>query len=251
MEEELRRLGLTNNEIGVYIALLGLGSAGVGEIIKSSKLHRAAVYDTLDRLAAKGLASYVISANRKKFQANRPGNLMGILDAKEAEIKEEKKNLLSVISSMEGMRKLSSEPQETTLFKGSKGITSIFNDMLSCGKEVFAIGAYSKESQSLVNYINYMMPSFHKKRVSLGIPFKFIFPEQSRKRAYELKKMKLAEVRILPAHFASITSMETYGDKVAIIIWIKEPVGLIIRSKEFADNQREYFKVLWNIAKPA
>ena len=78
----LEKAGLTNNEIKVYLALLSLGSVSAGEIIKKSELHRAAVYDTLERLMDKGLVSYVIKANRKYFEAAMAKNLVEIIEKK-------------------------------------------------------------------------------------------------------------------------------------------------------------------------
>jgi len=39
-----------------------------------------------------------------------------------------------------------------------------------------------------------------------------------------------------------------YGDKVAIIIWGRPMYGIIIKSRQLADANRKYFKMLWNIA---
>ena len=59
----LEEVGLTGNEIKVYLALLELGSVTAGDILKKIELHRGAVYDTLDKLIDKGLVSYFIKNN--------------------------------------------------------------------------------------------------------------------------------------------------------------------------------------------
>ncbi|RLE45719.1 MAG: TrmB family transcriptional regulator, partial [Candidatus Methanomethylicota archaeon] len=40
MEQVLREMGLSKNEIKVYLTLLKLGSANVGDITKKSGVHR-------------------------------------------------------------------------------------------------------------------------------------------------------------------------------------------------------------------
>ena len=39
-----------------------------------------------------------------------------------------------------------------------------------------------------------------------------------------------------------------YGDKVAFISVVNEPVGIIIQNKLIADTQKQVFEVLWNAA---
>ena len=46
----LEEIGLTQNESKVYLSLIELGSSSVTQIIQKSGLHRAVVYDLLERL---------------------------------------------------------------------------------------------------------------------------------------------------------------------------------------------------------
>src|SRR3989338_8148629 len=102
--EILEKLGLTGNEVKVYLALLRLGSVTAGEIIKSTNLHRAGTYDTLERLMEKGLVSYVIRANRKYFEAASPKNFLGVLERKEEELRKERSELLKIVPDLEKKR---------------------------------------------------------------------------------------------------------------------------------------------------
>jgi len=49
----LSELGLSKNEIEVYLTLLELGTSTAVHIAKAAKLHRPNVYDALDRLSKK------------------------------------------------------------------------------------------------------------------------------------------------------------------------------------------------------
>ena len=55
----LKQIGLTENEIQVYLTLLKIGSSGVSTIAEHSGLYRPYVYDTLERLQEKGLVSFI------------------------------------------------------------------------------------------------------------------------------------------------------------------------------------------------
>lgn len=98
--------------------------------------------------------------------------------------------------------------------------------------------------------MEYSLPSFHTKRVRQKQTMRFIFPEKSILRAKQLKEYEFTPVRILSSPFASATSIQIYGDKVATIMWSSDPIGIVVRSKEIAQSYRDYFSVLWEMAKP-
>ena len=247
-ENILEKAGLTGNEIKVYIALLELGSVSAGDVLKRTNLHRGGVYDTLDKLIEKGLVSYVIRANRKYFEAASPKNLLYVIEKREDKIKKDKEQILEIIPQLESKRKLGKEPQEVTLFKGNKGIKSIFQDWLEENKEILVVGAHP-EAESLKHHMKYTLPGFHNARVKQKQVMKFIFPEKSIERARQLSKYRYTPVKILPASFFSITSIQIYGDKTAIILWSQDPIGIVIRSKEIAQSYTDYFNLLWSMGR--
>jgi len=76
---DLLKLGLTEGEAKVYIALSGLGSSTVGAIVKKSGVAYSNIYDILNRLIEKGIVSYIIKSKTKYFQAASPSNLIDYL----------------------------------------------------------------------------------------------------------------------------------------------------------------------------
>jgi sugar-specific transcriptional regulator TrmB len=247
--ETLKKIGLAGNEIKIYLALLKLGSVTAGEIIKKTGLHRAGVYDTLEKLMDKGLVSYVIRANRKYFEAASPDNLIEVIEKKEEELQKDKNKIKKIIPELDAMRLLAKEPQEVTLFKGNKGIQSALEHIL-CAKKIYALGGYSEEAEGIQFCLKYILPRFHKQRIEKKIKIDFIFPKRSMKRGLELKKMPFTEVRTLDEEFASLTGIQIYEEFVSIILWSKNPIAIRIRSKEIADSYKQYFDYLWKQAKP-
>jgi len=53
----LEKIGLTKNQIAVYIALLELGSSTTGPITKSSRLHSSRVYESKQKSCQKEISS--------------------------------------------------------------------------------------------------------------------------------------------------------------------------------------------------
>ena len=71
----LERIGLSPNEIKVYLTLNKLGSAKAGKIAKIAEIDRSSCYHSLKSLIEKAIVSYVMIGNIKWFQANDPDSL--------------------------------------------------------------------------------------------------------------------------------------------------------------------------------
>ena len=57
-EKLLEHIGLTKNEVKVYLALLDTGLTTTSAIIKETCINTSKVYESLERLLKKGLVSY-------------------------------------------------------------------------------------------------------------------------------------------------------------------------------------------------
>lgn len=232
--DALKNVGLTNTEAKIYLVLLELGPSLAGMVARRSGIHRRTVYDILDRLVEKGLVGYMKKNNRNYYETTQPVRLMELVKEKEDEITQ-------VLPELELMHIQSKEKQETNFYKGVEGIRTIFEDQIKEGKELLIFG----ESNLAKDRLKYYIPKYNKKRQEKKIKVKILFDESQRGKIGE---MPLAEIRYLRAHI-SLSSTNVYGDKVAIILWSDNPLGILIKQKEIADSYRNYFKMLWDVAK--
>jgi len=86
IQQVLEKIGLTTNEVKVYLALIDLGTTLAGSIARKAKLHRRQTYDALHRLTGKGLASYTIKTGKKHFKPVDPVRIIEIVKDREREI---------------------------------------------------------------------------------------------------------------------------------------------------------------------
>ena len=70
MLQELKKLGLPENEAKVYIELLKRGPISVNNLSKKISFDRTLVYQILNNLVEKGLANYIIKENKKYFSGS-------------------------------------------------------------------------------------------------------------------------------------------------------------------------------------
>jgi sugar-specific transcriptional regulator TrmB len=240
----LEEAGLAGNEAKVYLALLELGSALAGEITKKSGVNRTNVYDALDKLTEKGLATYVIQSNRKYFEAVEPEKIIKYLEEKEKEIQRKKALINSNLPEFKLKRKLGKEPQESTIYKGKKGLKSIAEDILKTKKELFVFGAEGKFVEIFTHYAQ----QWHMKRGKLNIPVKIIYNEKIRNKKSK-SKFPILKMRFNSNVYETPATTWVYGDKVAIIVWSDQPIATLIRSKDVSNSYKQFFNILWKDSK--
>jgi len=224
-----QELGLSITEAKVYLALLELGSGLAGEITKKSEINRTNVYDAIERLIEKGLASYVISANRKIFKPTPPEILREILRKKQ-------EDLDSVMQELKSKYNESKSEEEATIFKGKKGIKSIFEDVLKEKENLFVYGAESRFADMFPAYQKY----WNKERAKLKIKVKMIYNEKVKKRKIK-EHLKLLEMKFLSEHYEFPSTIMIYGNKVVTIVWSELPFGFMIESNEVAKSNMNFF----------
>ena len=78
----LEKIGLTRNESLVYLTLLRLGVSRTGEILKKSQLNSGKIYEILESLKVKGLASESVINNVKHFAAAPPKQILEYVESK-------------------------------------------------------------------------------------------------------------------------------------------------------------------------
>ena len=229
--EELKQAGLTENESKVYIALIDLGPSLAGQISRKTGMHRRTVYDTTEMLIKKGLVGYMLKNNRRLFQASNPQRILEII--------REKQNLLAPLISQLSEKFVSTkEKEETNFYKGKEGLKTVFEDQLSA-KEILILGASPKAYEVLQFYFKW----YDKARKEKKIKARIISTSKS------IKRIPLAEIKYLPEKYSNPVSVNIYGDKVAIILWANVPLAIVIKNKEISEGYKNYFELLWNIAK--
>jgi len=229
--ESLKQAGLTENESKVYLALIDLGPSLAGQISRKTGLHRRTIYDITEMLIKKGLIGYILQNNKKLFQASNPNRILEII--------QEKQNFLTpLIEELSEKYKKTKQKEQTNFYKGKEGLKTIFEDQLEA-KEILILGASPKAYEILQFYFHW----YDKKRKSKKIKTKIIATDK------KIKKIPLAEIKYLPQKYSNPVALNIYNDKTAIILWATEPIAILIKNKEIAEAYKQYFELMWKIAK--
>src|SRR3989344_3083983 len=100
----LESIGLTRNESKVYLALLKEGTSKTGEILKRSGLNSGKIYEILESLKKKGLASESKINNTKQYTAAAPSQILDYLDMRRKDLEEDESVIRKEIPALEKIR---------------------------------------------------------------------------------------------------------------------------------------------------
>lgn len=233
VSKTLSKIGLSQNEIKVYLTLNDNGSMKAGRIAKIAHLDRSSAYNAIQMLLDKGFLSYVMIGKVKWFQAVGPKRILDYL-------KEQEDDINSILPELQERHKRKKIEGQVRLFKGIKGVKTVFLDIIRTGKDNYVFGSEGQFSERMPDFAY----QFDRMKKEKSIKTQLIL----RKGRKEIDS-KTSEHRYLPNISESPAVTNVYGDKVAIIIWTDEPEGIIIENAAAAKAYKSYFDIMWKHAK--
>ncbi|MFA5796614.1 MAG: helix-turn-helix domain-containing protein [Candidatus Woesearchaeota archaeon] len=248
VESVLENIGLTKNEIKIYLVLIELGTTTTGAIIKNTGIHTSKVYDGLERLSTKGLVTHIVQSNIKHFNAVPPERILHLLEEKRKDIDSQEQEIISIIPVLKARALIAENLTRAEIFQGWRGLDTVYSMLrgtLKKGEYNYIIGASKGEDPERVK----LFFNKHLKQMSeIKIKQKIIFNEDARGNIEEhYKHPELFEARYLK----NVTPAEIniWKDNVMIIILRKIPTAILIKDDKVAYSFKQYFETIWRTAK--
>ncbi len=244
----LEKIGFSEKEAKVYIALLSADSATANETAKKADINRTTCYDLLEVLIKKGVVSKFKKKSRTFYRVSDPRQLIAYLDREKNDfekiVEKNKESVKEILPELISLQYPSSTRPKVQFYEGDKGMREAYEDTLTSKGEILAYANVETGHKALPNFF----PDYYQRRASKKIPIKGIFPdnEVSRERS-KFDQAELRQSKLLPKKELTFTpEMNIYNDKIMIASW-KEKIAIIIESKEFADQQRVVYELLWSL----
>src|SRR3989344_6469983 len=117
--DALRKIGLTENEIKIYLNLLKTGLSTAYDIGKKTGIYRVHVYDKLEQLMDKGLVTHVYRGAKKYFQATHPSKIKHYLEDQKRVLEVQDQAVHSILPELEAMTRIPKEDTFVEVFKGN------------------------------------------------------------------------------------------------------------------------------------
>lgn len=234
METEiLRKIGLSEQEIKIYLGLLELNVSTATKIAVKTGIDRATTYRFLESLIDRGLVSYVIENNIKYFSAAHPQKILKDLKEKEEEYRELLPQLIE-------LGKTAGEETKVEIYRGKEGLKTVLKDVLKEKKPYTFIGESEKFYVEFPFYSNQWLRQVEKNKIRGRVILK---------KGIKIELAKTEECKHISKEFISEISTCTYGTKTALFIWSKPLFAIIIDNKDVAESNLALFNFLWKTAK--
>ncbi|MDO8626469.1 MAG: helix-turn-helix domain-containing protein [Candidatus Magasanikbacteria bacterium] len=235
-----KKLGFSDKDAMVYMALLALGPSSVRNLAKKVELNRGTVYEILKSLKEQKLVTYYEKEAKQFFVAEDPIKLEELLARQEGELNDVKSKLKGVVSELKAVYdKGGARPVARYYEKGE--IKKILEHVLDIC-EVTEETQYRVYSDSnITEYLYEGFQSFSDARVAKGIAVKAIASGSGgalrgldERKFFTVKSQKPTYILIYPGHTAYI-SLDSAN----------ELVGVVIENDGIFEMQKSIFDELW------
>ncbi len=237
LQTKLENIGLSNNEISVYLALLELGETTILQIASKSGVKRTTVYITINSLKKKGLVHELKKRKKAFFYAEDPRIL-------QERIKEKKNAIDEAIPQLLAMANFIDKKPKITFYEGAEGIKDIYRDTLNYSdKKMFSWlsdNAFKILGQEFTEY-------YIKERSKKTQPAHVIAPNNETMRKFQKKDTEsLRETRLTSSEKAIFeVEINLYGNNKIGIMSFEEKIGVIIESPKIFTTLKSIFEIMW------
>ena len=236
----LEEFGFTASEESVYLALVGMGEVAASDVIKRTRLHRATVYDVLERLIGKGFVNFVVRGKVKIYSASDSSKFLDVALEEKQAVERKEKEALGIMRRLKKLEKRSGRKSVARVFVGVEGQKIVMNDIVEVGENFVVFASEGRFVEDLKNYTE----QWARKREEKNIKARIVMSGDS-----EVPVWKLNRVRFIGKEYCSPASTFVYGDKVAMFMNDEAVTVVVVESGDLERSYRSYFNILWRVGK--
>ncbi len=239
MLDHLLKLGLSEKESAVYLALLEFGTQPASIIAKRTKMPRPTVLFLFNELLKKGYIQKSHRGRTQYFYAD-PKDLKL---AKQKQLEEEGKELSAVIPLLEEYKNPFTSPPKTHFYEGIEGCRRAYSALLESETEILEFATH----EDLVKMGEEFMDSFIAERVRRKIFIQVLSVDLPLEKLY-LKKDK-KEYRKCVLHSQKngrfYSSIDIYENKVLLLNLHTDPYAILLENTELAETFKTIHRLLF------
>jgi sugar-specific transcriptional regulator TrmB len=250
IERMLQKLGLSRNEVKVYIHLARTGEQKASEISEAVSIHRTETYRILRGLEKRGL---VLSVFEKplKFIATPFEKAMDVLvGAEKLKLERLERRTRKLVDIWLSLPKLERDPKRKEVFQileGKEPINMKANELLDKTEKEIYVHA-SENDLAWLYHSGFMekLEEYSEKKLDVRL-----LTNRSRKSCFFLEKMNLNNLEHCFSDLEGIPSFIVSG-REQILLWVKnggenrEVAALWTNYEAFHKTLQTFFLELWN-----
>ena len=241
----LKNIGLSENEIKIYLTLLRTGTLTAYELSQKTGIYRVHVYDKLEQLMNKGLVTYVYHGAKKYFNATSPEKIKHYLEEKKKKLEAHEEEIERLLPQLKALTILPHEDTHVEVFKGKEGIKYFLKDIITTKKEVICTGINDAQyHEALPVFIQQYFRDLKKNKIRERI----ITVKKRGVFMFDKAMAATTTYRFLEEKQFNPTNTFVYGNKVVIISWGTPVTAIMIQNSGLAQTYKNHFEHLWRIA---
>lgn len=247
MKDTLIKIGLSPEEVELYLSLLEKGAQSAAQLASSTSVKRTYVYRVASSLANKGLVTEAKHGRATVFEPNSPDHLLSLAEAKKIEAEQARANIEGVLDALKLKYSLVESKPIVRLYEGYSGLKKVFMDTLSEKKDISALLQVTDVEPKFKDWLK---STYSLTRAKENIHARVILASGDMSQEYiSRNKQSNREVKLIPVKDYPLSlEVDIYGNKVAFIDYkdVDKPVGLIIEHKDIAKTLQAWFELAWS-----
>lgn len=242
--DSLKELGLTENEISLYLLSLSLGPATITAIAEYMAIPRPNVYKVIDGLEKIGLAKF---SERKRyvrtFVVESPRVVRDLLKKKKESLFLFDQKIVTSLPDLLTLYRQGELPTSIRILQGKEQFLQLFFQII---EEEKCESQFCGSAQDFIGFISWQEErEWIRKRMQLGIKIRaLLLPSQDADILQSNDAKELRETRIMDCASPFATSFQLFANKM--IFWQpKAPLAVLIEDEYITQMFRSIFEKLW------
>ncbi|MBI4272580.1 hypothetical protein HY621_01890 [Candidatus Uhrbacteria bacterium] len=246
--DSLKELGLTENEIALYLVSLSLGPATITTLAKHMAIPRPNVYKVIGGLEKNGLAYF---SERKKytrtFMVESPRVVRDLLKKNKEELARCDQKIVSSLPDLLTLYKQGELPTSIRILQGKEQFLQLFFQIIEeekCESQFFG------SAHDFIGFISWQEErEWIRQRMQKDIKLRaLLLPSEDAQILQATDAKELRETRTLDCVQPFSTSFQLFANK--IILWQpKAPLAVLIEDEYITQMFRSMFEKMWDASK--
>ncbi len=240
MRDKLQKLGFTEKEAAVYLALLEFGTQPASVIARKTGLQRPTVLFLFDALLKKG---YIRKSQRGRVQYFFV-DLKDFEEIKARQLAEDRKTFAETIPLLAEFKNPFTSQPKVTFFEGIDGCRKAYSTILESKSEVLEFAAHNDLTKMGEDF----MANFVKERVRRKVFMKAICHESKTHKDFKkLDKKQARKLHLFSPDLGGLySSIDIFEDKILLLNLYQDAFAILIQNKEVAETLKTIHGMVWD-----
>lgn len=252
---ELMKIGLSQKEADLYLALLEMGMADAPTLSSRSQVNRTTTYVILDALCKKGVASVFERNGKQCYVAESPNTLKGLIEDRQQQVHDMSLHYQKILPSLLGLFNLQERKPVVRYYEGEDAVQNLRKHIMTMKDgHLYGLVPLSLSQQSSEKNMKRMKQTRLKLKEQ-GVDMRVIFSAKEE----EMKQYDSGQIisylehisgRVIPFEKLPIENEINIFDDKMIMANIHEgvPYGVMIVDPRIVSSFKTFFTLAWEQA---